>query len=327
MSAQTKTAAILVIGDEILSGRTHDSNTRDIAQKLGSIGIQVLEARVIPDVVDVIVSTTQHLKTHYDYVFTTGGIGPTHDDKTAEAMAKAFNTPLKLNAEAYEKLVAHYGGAEHMNEGRTKMAMIPADASLIDNPVSTAPGFKLENVFVFAGVPKIMNAMLDGVLPTLQGGPKMHSVTLNFNVGESHIAPILEQAERENAGIQIGSYPKFSPKGQEVAVVVRSTNLPQAQTIAHFIEHSIKDLKVPQPSPAPTETLEQRNARVEADKAWETSLTRRFIIAGITYATVCLYLPLLGVERPWLHALVPVAGYLLSTLSLPYAKRMWLKKK
>ena len=219
-----KKAAVLVIGDEILSGRTLDTNTQTIAKKLGDVGIRLSEARVIPDDVDTIIQTVHALRGVVDYVFTTGGIGPTHDDKTAAAMAAAFNVPLTRNADAWARLVVHYKGAEHINPGRAKMADIPEGAALIDNPVSAAPGFCLGNVYVMAGVPHIMAAMLDGIVPTLEGGTKLLSRTVSADLAESVLAAGLEAIEGAHEGITIGSYPRYNAGKAAVAIVARGTD-------------------------------------------------------------------------------------------------------
>lgn len=242
---KTVTAAVLVIGDEILSGRTLDSNTQTIAKMLGTKGIQLREARTIPDVIDTIVETVGVLKGRYDYVFTTGGIGPTHDDKTAEAMAKAFGVALERNAEAWRRLVVHYEGEANINAGRAKMADIPVGAALIDNPVSTAPGFVLENVYVMAGVPKIMQAMLEGVLPTLEGGDVMHSRSVSADIPESFIAKGLGDIEAAHAGVTVGSYPKFTPNQKpHTTVVVRGADLAEVEkaeaAVAALIEATLR---------------------------------------------------------------------------------------
>lgn len=226
-----KKAAVLVIGDEILSGRTLDTNTQTIAKKLGEVGIRLVEARVIPDDVDTIIKTVHALRGAVDYVFTTGGIGPTHDDKTAAAMAAAFGVPLTRNADAWARLVVHYKGEEQINPGRAKMADIPEGATLIDNPVSAAPGFCLGNVYVMAGVPHIMAAMLDGIIPTLEGGTKLLSRTVSADLAESVLAAGLEAIEVAHAGITIGSYPRYNAGKAAVAIVARGTD-PDALTKA-----------------------------------------------------------------------------------------------
>lgn len=226
-----KTAGILIIGDEILSGRTLDTNTQTIATLSGAKGISVVHVRVVPDVIDVIVENVNAMRGMVDYVFTTGGIGPTHDDKTAEAMAKAFDVALERHADAWARLVKHYGGEEHMNPGRARMANIPAGATLIDNPVSAAPGFVLGNVHVMAGVPKIMQGMLEGVLPHLAGGAVTHSRSVSAPLPESELAEGLASIEAAHPGVSIGSYPKFSPGAKPaVTIVARGTDLPAVES-------------------------------------------------------------------------------------------------
>lgn len=222
MSEKTKTAGLVIIGNEILSGRTRDTNTAVIAERLNSIGIALHEARTIPDVIETIADTVKHFSDRFDYVFTTGGIGPTHDDKTAEAIAKAFGVELIENADAIDRLIQHYGSADLLNEGRRKMAFVPQGGSLIDNPVSAAPGFKIENVYVMAGVPKIMEGMLEFILPTLEGGAVIQSRSIVVQKAESEIAGILAQVEQAYEGIDVGSYPKYKDGHPEVTVVIRS---------------------------------------------------------------------------------------------------------
>lgn len=226
----TKTAAILIIGDEILSGRTLDTNTQTIAKTLGEKGIAIVQVRVVPDVVDTIADTVNSLRADVDYVFTTGGIGPTHDDKTAESIAKAFGVALERNADAWARLVAHYGGEEHMNPGRARMAMIPAGAKLIDNPVSVAPGFILGNVHVMAGVPKIMQGMLETLLPQLEGGAVIHARSVAADLPESAMAQGLAAIEAAHPGVSVGSYPRFSVgQAAHVTIVCRGTDLPSVE--------------------------------------------------------------------------------------------------
>ena len=225
MSTAPKTAAVLLIGDEILSGRTQDTNLRTIAQMLGQKGIAVVEARTVPDVVDVIVQYLNTLRAQVYYVFTTGGIGPTHDDRTADAVARAFGVALEQNADAMARLAKQYGGAEHITPARAKMAMVPAGARLIDNAVSGAPGFAIGNVHVMAGVPRIMQAMMEHVLPRLEGGAVIHSRSVAAAIGESTLAEALVAAEAAH-GVSVGSYPKFAPgMGPAVTIVVRGVDL------------------------------------------------------------------------------------------------------
>jgi molybdenum cofactor synthesis domain-containing protein len=221
--SNTKTAGLIIIGNEILSGRTQDSNTKTIALKLGEIGVQMQEVRVIPDIIETIIETVQFFMRTYDYVFTTGGIGPTHDDKTAEAVAMAFDTELHQHPDALSVLIDHYGGAEHMNDGRVKMTYVPRGAALIDNPVSSAPGFKIENVHVMAGVPKIMNGMLNNIIPTLEGGNIIKSRQIVVNKPESEIADIIGAIETEFK-IDVGSYPRYKDGEPEVTIILRGVN-------------------------------------------------------------------------------------------------------
>ena len=195
-SDQRVTAAFIIIGNEILSGRTQDANLSFLAGRLGEIGIQMVEARVIPDVEQTIIDTVQTLSAQVDYVFTSGGIGPTHDDITADAVAKAFGTETFEDPEAVALLEAHYAAGE-FNAARRKMARVPRGSTLLANPVSTAPGFRIGNVHVLAGVPKIMQAMVDMLLPGLTGGAVVESRTITVLIGESLIAP--EMAAVENA--------------------------------------------------------------------------------------------------------------------------------
>ena len=183
------TAAMLVIGDEILSGRTRDSNMHHLAQRLTDHGISLAEARVVPDEHARIVTALNALRSAYDHVFTSGGIGPTHDDITADAIAAAFGVAITHRADAMALLAAHYDRAGlPFNDARQRMARIPDGATLIENPISTAPGFTIGNVHVMAGVPSIFEAMLAGVLPTLTGGAPLLSQSLRVNRGEGEIA-------------------------------------------------------------------------------------------------------------------------------------------
>ena len=176
--SKTFSAALLIIGDEILSGRTQDINIKHLAEKLGSKGIALREVRVVPDVEAKIIKAVNELRAEADYLFTTGGIGPTHDDITSESVAKAFGVAIERNKKAFDILVKHYGSEKELNDARLKMTMIPVGAQLIANPVSSAPGFILGNVYVMAGVPKIMQGMLDGVLEGLRGGAVVRANTV-----------------------------------------------------------------------------------------------------------------------------------------------------
>jgi len=222
------TAAVLVIGNEILSGRTKDANLGHIAEALSGIGVLLREARVVPDLEEEIVAAVNALRARYTYVFTTGGIGPTHDDITSACVAKAFGVELERNPEAVARLERHYASghlnAGHLNEARLRMANIPAGGVLIDNPISQAPGFQLGNVFVMAGVPNIMQAMLDGVLPRLAGGPQLHARTVACELGEGVIAADLSALQDRHPALEIGSYPYFRHGFFGVSLVLRGTN-------------------------------------------------------------------------------------------------------
>lgn len=202
------TAAMLVIGDEILSGRTHDSNTHYIAGQLTEAGITLAEARVVSDDRDAIIAAVRALSDTYDYVFTSGGIGPTHDDITADCIAAAFDTPIDIRDDARALLAAHYArSGMELNAARLRMARIPDGATLIDNPVSTAPGFRLQNVHVMAGVPSVFRAMVASVLPTLTGGAPLLSRNLRVIRGEGDIAGPLGDFAKEFPDLSVGSYP------------------------------------------------------------------------------------------------------------------------
>src|SRR3989344_3985157 len=206
MSDASPTAAVLIIGDEILSGRTQDTNLNTLARFLGALGIELLEARTVGDRREQIVGALNALRAGHDYVFTTGGIGPTHDDITADAVAAAFGVGIAEHPEALAILERRYGA--EFNAARRRMARIPAGGKLIANPVTDAPGFHIGNVFVMAGVPKIMTAMLEDVAPRLRTGAVVHARTVRVTgVGEGSVADILGAAARANRTISSGSYP------------------------------------------------------------------------------------------------------------------------
>ena len=217
------TAAILVIGDEILSGRTKDKNIGYIAEYLTNIAIDLREVRVVPDERDEIVAALNALRARYTYVFTTGGIGPTHDDITADAIAKAFGVALPINHEARAMLEARWRETGTVvNEARLRMARIPEGASLIVNSVSAAPGFRIENVHVMAGVPKIMQAMLEALVPTLRKGRKVLSRTVPAQVGEGIVAAPLSALQDEYPDVKMGSYPRMGDGAVRTELVLRS---------------------------------------------------------------------------------------------------------
>lgn len=215
------TAAVLVIGDEILSGRTKDKNIGYIAEYLTNIGIELREVRVVPDLMDEIVSALNALRSRYTYVFTTGGIGPTHDDITADAVAAAFGVPIDHDQRAVDMLLERFP-PDQLNEARMRMARIPAGADLIANPVSKAPGFRIGNVHVMAGVPAIMQAMLDSVGPTLKTGAKILSETVRAGLREGDIGTPLAGIAAAHPDCAIGSYPFWSETGPDTNIVVRS---------------------------------------------------------------------------------------------------------
>lgn len=219
------TAAMLVIGDEILSGRTRDSNMYHLAGELTRHGIVLKEARVVADDHDAIIAAVNALRAAYDEVFTSGGIGPTHDDITAEAVAAAFGVPIGVRDDARAILAAHYArSGTELNEARLRMARIPDGARLIDNPISRAPGFSLGNVHVMAGVPNIFEAMLASVLPTLTGGEPLLSQSLRVMRGEGEIAKPLADLAAEFADLSFGSYPFVKDGAYGTNLVVRGTD-------------------------------------------------------------------------------------------------------
>ena len=215
------TAAILVIGDEILSGRTKDKNIGYIAEYLTNIGIELREVRVVPDVMEEIVAALNALRERFTYVFTTGGIGPTHDDITADAVAAAFGVSIDHDPRAVAMLRERFSEAD-LNEARLRMARIPAGADLIANSVSKAPGFRIGNVHVMAGVPSIMQAMLDAVAPTLKTGVKVLSDTVRAGLKEGDIGSALGEIAKAHSDVSIGSYPFWSETGPDTNIVVRS---------------------------------------------------------------------------------------------------------
>ena len=214
-------AAIIIIGNEILSGRTRDANSSAISLWLNSIGVKVQEVRVIPDVEDVIVQTINVVRKKNNYVFTTGGIGPTHDDITAKSISKAFNVKYEVNKEAYKILENYYKQGE-FNEGRQKMAWTPSQAKLISNPSSGAPGFIIGNVYCLPGVPSILKSMLGGLNNLISGGKPILSHTINLRTVESEIAKSLTLVQDSNKDVEIGSYPFFKAGKLGVNIVIRS---------------------------------------------------------------------------------------------------------
>ena len=239
--SKNPTAAIIVIGDEILSGRTKDKNIGWLAENMSAQGIQLCEARVIADNRQVIIDTVQTLSAAYDLVFTSGGIGPTHDDITTEAVAAAFNLPVIRHPEAERRLMEHYANTDlEFNAARQKMADIPETATLIDNPLSAAPGFILGNVHVLPGVPVILQAMFEELRNSLPGGVVMTRITVQCGTGEGNIAPIMATVQSRYEGVSIGSYPWFKPGQFGTAVVVSGLDQTATASAAKDVESEVR---------------------------------------------------------------------------------------
>jgi molybdenum cofactor synthesis domain-containing protein len=224
MTDKIYTAALIIIGDEILSGRTHDKNTPWIAERLTELGVRLGEVRVIPDKEQTIIDTVNEMRGIHDYVFTTGGIGPTHDDITAESIAHAFGVEVKLHEGAYQELLKYYKDESEITEARKKMAMIPEGGELIDNPVSGAPGIKIGNVYIFAGVPRIMQSMFDAIAHTLKGGKPVKSKSVSVDLPESAVADGLGEIQKKFPEIAIGSYPQYRNGRFGTTLVLRGVN-------------------------------------------------------------------------------------------------------
>jgi molybdenum cofactor synthesis domain-containing protein len=223
MTQKAVTACVLIIGNEILSGRTQDINLNHIALKLGEWGIQVREARVIPDVIGIIVDTVNEVRARFDYVFTTGGIGPTHDDITAECIAEAFGVNLVIHPEIAARIERRPAPPDIM-AARMRMARVPEGATLIDNLTGGPQGFRIENVFVMAGIPAVMQAMIGTLEGKLQGGPIVHSRSVTAHVGESQIADALRAIQGRHPDIDLGSYPFFRADRYGTTLVMRGTD-------------------------------------------------------------------------------------------------------
>ncbi len=240
----TKTAAVLVIGDEILSGRTQDTNTNHIARFLTALGIDLTEVRVVGDEEGEIAAALNALRVAHDFVFTTGGIGPTHDDITADAVAKAFGVGIGYHPQAYALLEARYPPGE-FNDMRKRMARIPEGAALVANSVSGAPGFHIGNVYVMAGVPMVMRAMLEAIAPELPRGPTVQSVTVEAGVPEGVIAPGLADVQKAHKDVSIGSYPFYregADKPFGAQLVVRGRDGAAVESAAQALEELVRGL-------------------------------------------------------------------------------------
>ena len=223
MAGGDVTACLIIIGNEILSGRTQDANLAFLARELGELGIRMREARVVPDEEEAVVEAVNAARARYTYVFTTGGIGPTHDDITAACIAKAFGVPLARHPEAERRLLAYYP-PEKVNEARLRMADTPEGAELIDNPVSVAPGFRIGNVHVLPGVPSIMRAMFEGLRAGLRGGAPVVSRTITLYSPEGEIAAPLAEIQARHAEVEIGSYPFMRQGRFGTSIVFRSAD-------------------------------------------------------------------------------------------------------
>ena len=229
-------AAILVIGDEILSGRTRDSNLHYLSCELTKIGINLQEARIVPDNATEIINAVKWLSSKYSYLFTSGGIGPTHDDITADCIAAAFETEINIREDAFKLLESYYFTQNiEFNNSRQRMARIPNGALLIDNPISVAPGFQLKNVFVMAGVPKIFQSMVQSVIPSLVNGKPLLSKSVKIARGEGEIAADLKEIASNHKNVSIGSYPYNNQGKFGTNIVVRGTNSDELDVVANIL--------------------------------------------------------------------------------------------
>ena len=236
-------AAIVIIGNEILSGRTQDVNVSFLTKWLNNLGVSVSEVRIVEDKEESIINCIKEIKENFKYIFTTGGIGPTHDDITSKSIAKAFNLSCGYHKEAYEILKKYYKPDE-FNEGRKKMAKIPDQAALIYNPSSGAPGFIVENVFCLPGVPSILKSMIEGLKNKIIGGKKILSKTVSVSTVESEIAKALEDVQNKFLRVEIGSYPFFRLGKVGVSIVIRSTEWDQIENCAQQIQNFIQQKKI-----------------------------------------------------------------------------------
>jgi molybdenum cofactor synthesis domain-containing protein len=240
-SEKIVTAAVIIIGNEILSGRTQDTNLAYIAKGLNEVGVALREARVIPDIAETIIATVNELRARFDYVFTTGGIGPTHDDITAESMARAFGVKLVLQPEVHRMFLSYYKQGE-LNEARLKMAHAPEGATLIHNPVSRAPGFQIGNVFVMAGIPLVMQGMFDSIKHQLKGGPPVLSRTVSCGLPEGLLAQGLGEIQNRYQDLDIGSYPFQRRNEFGVALVLRGRDASRLGAAASEVAELVRAL-------------------------------------------------------------------------------------
>ena len=237
------TAALIIIGNEILSGRTRDDNLPYVARRCTEIGVRLAEVRVVADDADAIANAVNDCRAAHDYVFTTGGIGPTHDDITVAAVATAFGVEVVRDAEAVRRLTAFYeGGDLELNEARLKMADAPAGAAIVDNPVSGAPGFRIENVYVMAGVPEIMQAMFEGAVREIKGGDRLRARTVTVDLPEGTIAATLAAVQERYADVEIGSYPYSRSRAFGVKVVLRGVDEARLDAAAAALIEALAEL-------------------------------------------------------------------------------------
>ena len=252
MSQKNPTACVLVIGNEVLSGRTQDANIRFLAVKLGELGIPVREVRVIPDIAQTIVDTVNEVRRKFTYVFTTGGIGPTHDDITSECISAAFGVPWEPHPIAWARMEQAYKPGE-FNAARQRMGTMPRGAALIDNGMSVAPGFQMENVYVMAGVPRVMQSMFEWLAPRLRGGPRIEQRAVHtLGLPEGIIADGLTAIQNRFPHIDLGSYPFYRPSGNGVTLVAKGTDAQDAETVITAVTALIVSLgRVPIPGEPP----------------------------------------------------------------------------
>ena len=252
MTENNPTACVLVIGNEVLSGRTQDANIRFLATSLGELGIPVREVRVIPDVAATIVATVNEVRQKFTYVFTTGGIGPTHDDITSECIAAAFGVPWEPHPVAFARMEAAYRPGE-FNVARQRMGTMPRGAALIDNAMSVAPGFQMGNVYVMAGVPRVMRSMFEWLAPRLEGGRRIEQRAVHsFGLAEGLIAEGLTAIQNRHPGIDLGSYPFYRPSGNGVTLVAKGVDVAEAETVIAEVTALIESLgKMPVAGEAP----------------------------------------------------------------------------
>ena len=238
--SKNPSAAILIIGNEVLSGRTLDTNTQTIAKALGEIGVVVFETRTVPDIKQVIIESVLALSAKYDYVFTTGGIGPTHDDITSLAISEAFSVPYSRNETIYQLLQEWCKeNGQQMNKAREKMAFIPEGSTLIPNNVSKVPGFSIKNVYCLAGVPEIMESMLNLVIPFLKHGRVVNTLSHTVMIGESKIAEQFEILQNKYPSVDMGSYPFTKDGIHGTSLVLRSNNYQDLEQAFHDLTHLI----------------------------------------------------------------------------------------